>query len=145
MSGTYADFLNERLPLRMQDHIRATEAAEQRAWEAEQADRADRADTAARMADVHEGGVIYRHGHTSAELRMVAANWATARESRDVTAEYGSVARAEVMITGAGGELVRLRPREAGDRAGDGGAEQPAGAAGQGAGSSQAASSWPAR
>ena len=112
MTGTWADFVNERMPQRMRDHIIATEAAEQRAWEAEQAERADRLDTAARMAEVHEGGVIYRTGHSSVELRQAASNWATARESRDCTAEYGSAARAEVMITGAGGEVVRLQPRE---------------------------------
>jgi hypothetical protein len=112
MGATWGDFVNARMPAHMRDHIRATEAAEQRAFEAEQAERADRLDTARRMGEVQESAVIYRTGHSSAEWREAASNIAAAREARNYQGEYGSPERPAGMWTGADGSLHRFEPRE---------------------------------
>jgi hypothetical protein len=105
--ATWGDFVDSRLPQHMRDHIRASEAAEQRAWEAEQVERADRLDTARRMSEVQEAAVVYRTGHSSSEWREIAGNIAAARESRDQLAEYGSASRQAILIDGK-----EIPPRE---------------------------------
>lgn len=100
------------LPQAQKELIAATEAREAREWEAGQAEKQDRADMAARMAQHYEDLRIWQTGHSSQEWRQAAQNAAVVREARNVAAEYGSCERAESFVVGAGGQLIRMQPRE---------------------------------
>jgi hypothetical protein len=110
--ATWGETIGAGLPQAQRDRIAAGEAREAREWEALQVDRQDRAEVAARMSANYEANFQYNHGCTQAEWRDRLAKMAALQESRNPAAEYGSASRAEVMVTGAGGELVRMNPRE---------------------------------
>jgi hypothetical protein len=112
MAETWATWLQDRIPPKMRHDMQQQAETEQDQEVSQAADKADAAWAKQMNDQALANQMEYTTGHTAEERYQIAMRGQAAKGERDVTAEYGSATRAEVIITGAGGELVRLQPRE---------------------------------